>query len=308
MQNPPTSAPVVPALTSVGFAHWEAILILAYPDEEWERLSRVVLDLPVEADDGVIDGKPERLPNQISRHLLPERGDHRRRKLFDRAILDLGGSNRRMGPVRPFEYPLATGRFTGQQESSLRERVQKTYDHGRESLSFRASSVSSFAPSSRPSLFAERRAPSVLYTGHGHRSISRDFLSIERDFLTERFKSMDVTSYEEVKPQVQFTYTCLLDTCTASCRKDCTKFYHSDPFRTNRQDKLKDHLRREHPGKINWTVPASWSREYKQTKKGWVCGLCGEFLGAWYADSATIDGHWRRCPKKKDEVAEPHWE
>jgi hypothetical protein len=142
MQYTPTSAPIVPALTSVGFARWEAILILAYPDEEWDRLSRVVLDLPVEVDDEVIDGKPERLPNQIPRHLLPERDNHRSRKLFDRAIVDLfedlGGSNSRTGPVHPFEYPRPTVR---QQESGVRERIQKTYDYGRESLSSRQSSV-----------------------------------------------------------------------------------------------------------------------------------------------------------------------
>jgi hypothetical protein len=198
MQKTPTSAPIVPALTSVGFAHWEAILILAYPDEEWDRLSRVVLDLPVEVDDEVIDGKPERLPNQIPRHLLPERYNHTSRKLFDRAIVDffedLGGSNSRIGPVHPFEYTRPTVRSTGQQASGVRERVPKTYDHGRELSS--PSSVNSFASSSRPSSSViDSKAPSVFSTGHGHRSVSRDASSTESAFLNRKW-SMDTTSSE----------------------------------------------------------------------------------------------------------------
>jgi hypothetical protein len=86
MQETSTSAPVIPALTPLGFVQWQAILALAYPDEEWERLSKVVLALPVEADSELIEGKPESLPKQISRHLFPDSEARIARKLFDNAI------------------------------------------------------------------------------------------------------------------------------------------------------------------------------------------------------------------------------
>jgi len=63
------------------------LFILAYPEEEWRRLEKVVMAMPINADGDLVDGKPERLPKQIvsnlasySRDLLrvsPSlRGDH----------------------------------------------------------------------------------------------------------------------------------------------------------------------------------------------------------------------------------------
>lgn len=56
---------VVPSLTPVGFAYWMTLMILAYPDEEWRRLQKVVEAMPIDADGDKVDGKPERLPKQI---------------------------------------------------------------------------------------------------------------------------------------------------------------------------------------------------------------------------------------------------
>jgi hypothetical protein len=64
------------------------IHILAYPDEESKRLEKVVLAMPIDADGETVDGKPERLPKQISRHLLPGREDRKSRKLVNNAIQD----------------------------------------------------------------------------------------------------------------------------------------------------------------------------------------------------------------------------
>ena len=92
-------APTVPSLTPVGFAQWMTIQILAYPEEESKRLEKVVLAMPIDADGEMIDGKPERLPKQISRHLLPPREDRKSRKLLENAIHDFlndrGKSRRR---------------------------------------------------------------------------------------------------------------------------------------------------------------------------------------------------------------------
>lgn len=71
----PRKPPAIPGLTPVGFAEWTTHWILAYPDAEAARLEEVVLSLPIDADGETIDGKPERLPKQISRHLLPSTED-----------------------------------------------------------------------------------------------------------------------------------------------------------------------------------------------------------------------------------------
>ena len=74
------------------------IHVLAYPDEESRRLEKVVLAMPIDADGEMVDGKPERLPKQISRHLFPGKEDRKSRKLLNNAIHDcledLGKSSR----------------------------------------------------------------------------------------------------------------------------------------------------------------------------------------------------------------------
>lgn len=81
------SRPTVPGLTPTGFFHWLVTMIQAYPDEEAKRLDKVVSDLPIEAD-SLLDGKPERLPKQISRYLLPEKPLRKSQKLVDEAMRD----------------------------------------------------------------------------------------------------------------------------------------------------------------------------------------------------------------------------
>ncbi|KAL5321648.1 hypothetical protein ACEPPN_009608 [Leptodophora sp. 'Broadleaf-Isolate-01'] len=103
VQEDSHSAPIIPALTPVGFAHWMTINILAYPEEESVRLGKVVVAMPIDADGDLVDGKPERLPKQISRHLLPDREDRSSRKLLDSAIEnfldDLGSTSRRKASI-----------------------------------------------------------------------------------------------------------------------------------------------------------------------------------------------------------------
>ncbi|KAK3371213.1 hypothetical protein B0T24DRAFT_307604 [Lasiosphaeria ovina] len=84
--------PTMPGLTLRGFAQWMTWTIRAYPDEEARRLARAVTALPFNAE-SLLDGKPERLPKQISRHLLPEKPDQDARARFDdvlkRAVDDM---------------------------------------------------------------------------------------------------------------------------------------------------------------------------------------------------------------------------
>lgn len=77
----------VPALTPQGFMQWLVTMIQAYPDEEAKRLDKVVSALPIEAD-SLLDGKPERLPKQISRYLLPKEPVRKTKRLVDDAVND----------------------------------------------------------------------------------------------------------------------------------------------------------------------------------------------------------------------------
>lgn len=65
IQGGPSSRPYIPSLTPTGFEHWMILQIAAFPEQEAERLGRIVADLPIIADG-------ERLPKQLSRHLFPE--------------------------------------------------------------------------------------------------------------------------------------------------------------------------------------------------------------------------------------------
>jgi len=80
------SAPTIPSLSVVGFAHWMEIQILAYPETEWRRMEKIMSGMPVDADGDLVDGKPERLPKQLSRHLLPEREDPTSRQLLNTSV------------------------------------------------------------------------------------------------------------------------------------------------------------------------------------------------------------------------------
>ncbi|GAB1312949.1 hypothetical protein MFIFM68171_03159 [Madurella fahalii] len=77
--------PTIPGLTLLGWTQWMTLAVRAHPDDEARRLARIVETLPINAD-SLLDGKPERLPKQISRRLLPEKPDWRSRELFDEAL------------------------------------------------------------------------------------------------------------------------------------------------------------------------------------------------------------------------------
>lgn len=60
--------PYIPSLTAEGFQEWMTAMIQAYPDTEYQRLSRAVLDMPISnADDS-----RERFPKELPRRLFPQ--------------------------------------------------------------------------------------------------------------------------------------------------------------------------------------------------------------------------------------------
>ncbi|POR32917.1 Uncharacterized protein TPAR_06855 [Tolypocladium paradoxum] len=80
--------PYIPALTPDGFAAWMANFIRACPDLEARRLDHVMAALPIDAAGSTPDGKPERLPKQLSRHLFPPRPLKGTEKRVDNALME----------------------------------------------------------------------------------------------------------------------------------------------------------------------------------------------------------------------------
>jgi len=67
IQEHPAEQPYIPALTPNGFQEWMTVMIQAYPDAEYERLSKAVLKMPISnADD-----RRERFPKELPRRLFP---------------------------------------------------------------------------------------------------------------------------------------------------------------------------------------------------------------------------------------------
>ncbi|PHH82817.1 hypothetical protein CDD82_4689 [Ophiocordyceps australis] len=69
--------PYIPAMTLEGFASWMAVFMQASPGLEARRLDMIMSALPVEVEGNTLDGKPERLPKQLSRHLFPGKPQER---------------------------------------------------------------------------------------------------------------------------------------------------------------------------------------------------------------------------------------
>lgn len=67
IQEHPAEPPSIPALTPAGFEEWMTAMIQAYPDIEYERMAKAVLDMPISnAND-----RKERFPKELPRRLLP---------------------------------------------------------------------------------------------------------------------------------------------------------------------------------------------------------------------------------------------
>ncbi|EGX96403.1 hypothetical protein CCM_01059 [Cordyceps militaris CM01] len=85
--------PYIPALTPEGFVQWTVMLIRAYPEQEFARLSRVFEEMALEAVPEVPsracdDQRSRRLPRQISRHLFPAEPNVGELQLTTRAFLE----------------------------------------------------------------------------------------------------------------------------------------------------------------------------------------------------------------------------
>ena len=67
-ENHPGERPDIPGLTAKGFERWATLMILAHPEEEFERFKAAALNMPINNP----DDKKERFPKDISRRLFPK--------------------------------------------------------------------------------------------------------------------------------------------------------------------------------------------------------------------------------------------
>jgi hypothetical protein len=76
--------PDIPALTPVGFERWVTLLIQAHPTEEFERLKKAVLEMPISNP----DDKKERFPKDLSRRLFPKDESLQIRERVQKAMVE----------------------------------------------------------------------------------------------------------------------------------------------------------------------------------------------------------------------------
>ncbi|KAJ4267283.1 hypothetical protein NW762_003387 [Fusarium torreyae] len=191
IQRRPSGMPHIPSLTPAGFERWMVCQIQAFPDQEAKRLNHILADLPITADGALVDGKPERLPKQISRHLLPAT---RHRETHDLVVDAISGwikhteenesDFRRNSSDDGYKTILKEEKTIRYKPDDHRDR---DHDRGRESPKYRRGSKDSHKPSplsrSDPSnRFVSRvgsdstirpsKESSPASTGSGHRNRS----------------------------------------------------------------------------------------------------------------------------------------
>ena len=77
------SRPDIPGLTPHGFEKWSTLMILAHPEEEFERLAKAMMDMPI----CNFDDRSERFPKEISRRLFPKIPDLSVRERLERSLV-----------------------------------------------------------------------------------------------------------------------------------------------------------------------------------------------------------------------------
>lgn len=79
--------PDIPGLTPIGFEKWATQLIRAHPDEEFQRLQKTVLEMPISNP----DDKKERFPKELSRRLFPDSAHREIRDSLQKTIAEHAG-------------------------------------------------------------------------------------------------------------------------------------------------------------------------------------------------------------------------
>ena len=81
VQEEDNQAPNIPGLTPIGFEKWVILLIRTCPEQEYRRLQKAILSMPISNPD-----TNERFPKDISRRLFPQYEDLGIREHIEYAI------------------------------------------------------------------------------------------------------------------------------------------------------------------------------------------------------------------------------
>ncbi|KAJ8106028.1 hypothetical protein OPT61_g9812 [Boeremia exigua] len=97
IQEHPADSPYIPALTPQGFQEWMTAMIMAYPDVEYERISKAVLDMPISNADNV----KERFPKELPRRMFPKNEDMQSQQRCAASLSAEGAGPLRKAPSFP---------------------------------------------------------------------------------------------------------------------------------------------------------------------------------------------------------------
>jgi hypothetical protein len=155
VQEHPAEQPYIPALTPEGFQEWMTAMIMAYPDTEYERLAKAVLDMPISnADD-----RKERFPKEIPRRMFPHTENLHAQQRCAAALSSEGVGPLRRAPTFPPPPP----KSQPTQSVPNLERERSPYVSQPESRGFE--SEDELAPSSVP--IERQRKPYASTAGGG---------------------------------------------------------------------------------------------------------------------------------------------
>lgn len=115
IQEHPAEQPVVPALTPQGFQDWMTTMIQGYPDTEYARLSKAVLDMPISN----ADNRRERFPKELPRRLFPQTENLHAQQRCAAALSAEGVGPLRKAPTFPPPPPLQA------QSSSTKPNIER---------------------------------------------------------------------------------------------------------------------------------------------------------------------------------------
>jgi hypothetical protein len=144
VQEHPAEQPYIPALTPEGFQEWMTAMIQAYPDVEYQRISKAVLDMPISnADD-----RKERFPKELPRRMFPQVENLHAQQRCAAALSSEGVGPLRRAPTFPPPPPKA------QPSSTNVERERNPYASQPEQKSF---SEDEFEPPSSVPIERQRK-------------------------------------------------------------------------------------------------------------------------------------------------------
>ncbi|KAL5116063.1 hypothetical protein ACEQ8H_006075 [Pleosporales sp. CAS-2024a] len=167
VQEHPAEQPYIPALTPEGFQAWMTAMIQAYPDDEYQRISKAVLDMPISnADD-----RKERFPKELPRRMLPQSENLQAQQRCAAALSSEGVGPLRRAPRFPPPPPKA------ESTSPSRERERCPYASQPEPKSFAEEEIE---PSASVPIERQRKPYAAtpgggrLYDDELHRSATAD--------------------------------------------------------------------------------------------------------------------------------------